>query len=255
MNSSRTSVKRRFKDNTNTDKTHFHLLSIFPFVRTHRDFLSLSPSLTLCLCVCCHDVSCVNFIAKRVAITRCHCFLLALISRLCFVIVKPNEWYVHLHQNNLNTSCVWTTGHRERMAGEKKMFGILVWCLLSPLDWKRYRRQSSESKQVTWDHWICALFRSSPFVACRSFAHSHHTNDECDDDENDKSIEKEQNSMKKKNGRSDYSVCDLKYTFFSYLSSSTRAIWQYFWIQFDRLSCNMTCNIFLCVYVMLLPWL
>lgn len=70
--------------------THFHLLSIFPLP----DILRL---------VCVMDVSCVNFIAKRViAITKCHCFFSLFFSYI-YLISYFESVGAQLHASSLSS--------------------------------------------------------------------------------------------------------------------------------------------------------
>lgn len=89
----------------------YHVFSIaFDFSFVHLwclgAFMTVDVDVDVCVCVC--EMSCVDFIAKRIAITKCHCifsFVHISFFSSCFVIVRQkSEWYVlmHLHQNNLN---------------------------------------------------------------------------------------------------------------------------------------------------------
>lgn len=169
------------------------------------------------------------------------CSHLSLMLRHCQAVWL--KWYVHLHQNNLNTSCIWALSHRERMKKKCLEFWIGVFCLL----W--IGNNFDDDDKANSNQWLGttkSVLISSSFVMCYSLAHSHHTND----DEDDKSIENEQNSMKRKKIHLDDCVWPQVHIFliFIFFDKSNLTI---LWIQFDRLSCNMTCNIYF--YVMLLP--
>lgn len=171
----------------------------------------------------------VLFSRSRLSLMLRHCQAARMV---CVFASKQFEYVVRL-----NNGPSGTNGWREKNAWN---FGLVPFVSsgLETISTTKQRVQISDFGSLD----LCSLSLFAFFYVSFIRAQSSHQR-RCDDDEDDKSIGNERNSMKKKS-RSDYSVCDLKYTFFSYLSSSTRAIWQYFWIQFDRLSCNMTCNIF-----------
>lgn len=163
-----------------TDKTHFHLLSIFPFVSIFfRWYVSW--------------MSCVNFIAKRVGYHRMPLFLLALSSHSpnsCFVIVKWTdriEWYVHLHQKQFEYVVCLNIQNIEPAEEEKICleFGFVPF-VSSRMGKKSIGDKKQQKKVMLCSKWLgrprnrCFtsfgphFFRLSVRNVC-SFAHSHHT--------------------------------------------------------------------------------
>lgn len=209
MNSSRTSVKRRFKDN-NTQDTFSFLLSIFPS--------SVLARILVCVCVLCHDVVRESFYCQESCYHKMPLFFLITVHAsslssermVCAFASKQFEYVVYL-----------SIKPNERARDEKKNAWNLVWCLLSPPEWKRYRRQC-KLEQVIWVQKIGTRSFVRLFFYC--VIHSRIVIAP----KWRRQINMNNNKIPWKRTVWAVTVCDLKYTFFPYLSSLTRAIWQYF---------------------------